>query len=233
MADAERAARIGAIVAGVVRQTVRDAGASGIVLVDDGSPEATLIRRWCSDALGGAVHAVDPQDAGAVVEWAQRHGAAGRDDAAVGPDGSAAREDAGLGGEAHRFLARCVARRAGALVASPVNKTALLLGGEPPPEPLLPLGDLYAGQVRALAGGWSGPAAVRELADRAGGIDMLDAALVRLVDERRSPADALAELPDGVADAVLRAFEAGRFGRRRLGLVPKLGARTPGIDLFA
>ncbi|MBI4545907.1 MAG: hypothetical protein HY703_11975 [Gemmatimonadetes bacterium] len=44
---------------------------------------------------------------------------------------------------------------------------------------------------------------------------------------------ALSALPPALRDAVIAAFEAGRFARRRLGLVPKPGARTLGVDLFA
>jgi hypothetical protein len=62
-------------------------------------------------------------------------------------------------------------------------------------------------------------------------VDVLDAALERLVDGRESPSAALAALgPD--ADEILRLYERGRYYRLRPGLVPKLGARTIGVDLF-
>ncbi|HEU5210255.1 MAG TPA: hypothetical protein VFU06_12750 [Longimicrobiales bacterium] len=118
-----------------------------------------------------------------------------------------------------------------ALVAAASNKTAALLGGALP-GPLLPLGDLWASQVQALCGAWSGPRELQELAGRAGGIDALDAALAMLVDRRRLPEEATAVLPDDAAGTLLALWERGRFARRRLGLVPKLGARTIGVDLF-
>ncbi len=43
---------------------------------------------------------------------------------------------------------------------------------------------------------------------------------------------ALEPLGAAAAAEVGRAIEAGRFARRRIGLVPKLGGRTLGIDLF-
>jgi hypothetical protein len=134
--------------------------------------------------------------------------------------------------EPHHMMLRLGAAASGLLAAHPVNKTTLLLGGAPPPEPLLPLGDLYASRVAALAGGWSGPPALRRLAERAGGIAALDTALAGLLEERREAEDALAALPPEAAAEVRARLAAGRFHLRRLGLVPKLGARTPGVDLF-
>jgi len=216
--DARRA-RIVAIIAGVLRQAVRDAGATAIVLPDDGSPEATLARECCVAAVGepGVIMVAAPSAA-----QLERL-------AAVAGDGGPADV---VAAEAHRYLARLEAERRSALLAHPVNKTALLLSARVPPEPLLPLGDLYASQVEALAGGWTAPPAVRELARRAGGVAVLDAALIGWLEERRELAAALARLPEEGRAAVRAALEAGRFARRHVGLVPKLSARTPGIDLF-
>jgi hypothetical protein len=118
------------------------------------------------------------------------------------------------------------------LLAHPADKTCLLLGGAPPDAALLPLGDLWGSQVQALADGWDAPEPVRALAEQSGGIAALDAALSRWIDERADAAESLAALPAGAGAAVLEAFEAGRLHRRRAGLVPKLGGRTVGIDLF-
>lgn len=120
----------------------------------------------------------------------------------------------------------------GALLTVPANRTALLLGGMLPLADLLPLGDLWASQVAALAGGWSAPQPVRDLAHGAGGVERLDAALAGMLDGRQPRQEALAGLPDEVAAAVLRSYDAGRHYRLRPRLVPKLSARTLGIDLF-
>lgn len=225
MADGGVAARVSAVIGAVAAQAVRDAGARGIVLLHDGSPEAELARDWLSAAIGGdgvwPVPAPDADAARAAYD-AVRPGSGAEGDAPA---------PATLIAQAHRLAARCVALDRHGLVADPANKTALLLGGRVPAEPLLPLGDLYASQVAELAGDWSAPPATRKLIDAAGGIAAVDAALIRRVDERRPPAEAFGPLPDG-GRAVRSAFDAGRFHRRRVGIVPKLGRRTLGIDLF-
>ncbi|HLU26119.1 MAG TPA: hypothetical protein VKZ58_10490 [Longimicrobiales bacterium] len=214
------AARVASVVGEVVRETVRAAGATGVVLLDDGSPEAGLCAAWCAAALGDDAVLRLPTPAEdrvrRLVETAGRPFTGSRYELE----------------EAHRFLARLEAASRNALVANPINKTALLLGGAVPPEPLLPLGDLYASQVQALAGGWSGPEEVRRLADEAGGVDALDQALVALLEERRLERDDRSETPSAVRTALLRALHSSRFARQRCGLIPKLTWRTIGIDLL-
>jgi hypothetical protein len=130
-------------------------------------------------------------------------------------------------------VGRVLARERNALLLHPANKTALLLDPVFPPEPLLPLGDLYAMHVEALAGGWTGGEELRNLAERAGGVAVVDAALDEIVERRQPPERALAHLPEAVRRDILQRWHAGRFWRRRPGLVPKLSGRTLGIDLFA
>jgi hypothetical protein len=117
-----------------------------------------------------------------------------------------------------------------ALPAHPANKTALLLGGELPPEPLLPLGDLWATDVLALCGGWSASPEVETLATEAGGIEALDGALRRLIDGRG--ASALDALPAKAAARVRAMLAAGSAGRRYPHVVPKLGGQTLFADLY-
>jgi len=121
----------------------------------------------------------------------------------------------------------------GLLTASPINKTVLLLEPRPVPETLIPLGDLYASDVRAVAGGWQGTPIVHRMEALCGGIDVLDAALRARFEERHSLPDTLAKLPEPARAAFAEALERARFARGRAGLVPKLGTRTAGIDLFA
>ena len=128
------AQRIETIVAGVVRQAVRDAGARALIVLDDGSPEATLAHAWCAAALGPGSVAL--ARGGAIARDMPRLFAphpAGREIAAMDP--------ATLAEEARRLEARLLADVGGSLVliAHPANKTALLLGAVAPPEPLLPL----------------------------------------------------------------------------------------------
>jgi hypothetical protein len=147
-----------------------------------------------------------------------------------------------------RYRARIVAQERNGLTAHPANKTALLLGRSIPPEPLLPLGDLYATDIEQLTGSWSGPPELHELADlirreeRAGIVaDILPASGIYQVDstlramfERWVPAEeAVADLPAACRGPFLEAVQRGRFWRERAGLIPKLTTRTIGIDLFA
>ena len=143
------------------------------------------------------------------------------DDGGTGEDAPRAAE------ELRRMRARLVAD---AVPAHPASKTVLLLGGELPPEPLLPLGDLWAAEVAELAGGWSAPPSVARIAEAAGGIEALDAALAAYFD-RRDPRGLHALAPEA-RRAVAAALAAGRASRRWPRTVPKLGARTLGVDLF-
>jgi hypothetical protein len=211
MTDA-RWTRIAAIVGAVARQALADRGAHRVALLDDGGPEAELAARILAAELG--------DDAVLRITVSERE---------MEPVLHLAPEVSGerIAEEMRRMKARL---SPGTLPANPANKTALLLGGELPPEPLLPLGDLWASEVAALCGGWSAPAEVRAIADAAGGIDALDAALRTHVDSR-DPA-ALGVLPGDAADAVRCALAAGRASRLNPRVVPKIGARTLGVDLF-
>lgn len=123
------------------------------------------------------------------------------------------------------------ARLTNALAAHAASKTELMMGGALPPEPLLPLGDLWATDVLALGAAWSASAELRSIADEAGGIETLDAALRRRVDRR----DSLGwdeGLPLPVRERVRLAIRAGAAWRRDPLIVPKLGSRTLGTDLF-
>ncbi len=186
----EREARLGRIVAGVLDEAIRCAQCSGLLVVDDGSPETRLLQRWCQRHLGGRHVSARP---GQIQE---------------------------LAGE------RLLSARA-------TNKTALLLSSSFPGERVLPLGDLYATQIRELAGGCSVPADVQELADVAGGIDALDAALASCFESWLPAGKAAEQLTYPARGPFLEAVRAGRFWRERAGLIPKLSTRTIGIDLFA
>lgn len=203
--------RIAEVIGAVARQALADRGAHRIALLDDGGPEADLAATILSHALGDDAVVrvtVDDAEVESVLHLA----------ADVGRDA--------LRREMRLLKARLVP---GALAADPANKTALLLGTIPP-VPLLPLGDLWASDVAALAGGWSAPVPVIEIAERAGGVEALDDALRSRVD-RREPRG-LDALPSAAADAVRSALAGGRAARMHPVLVPKIGFRTLGVDLF-
>jgi hypothetical protein len=118
------------------------------------------------------------------------------------------------------------------LLAHPANRTALLLGGRPPRADLLPLGDLAASQVQRIAGGCTLPPAVEAVAASSGGVATLDAALAQWLDGRQDAATAFRAVDAAARDRVLELYARGRWFRLWPRLVPKLGARTLGIDLW-
>lgn len=207
-----RFGRIAEIVGAVARQALHDRGATRIALLDDGGPEADLAARMLARALGeeGVIRVTASE---AEVESVLH----------LAPEATPET----LRHEIRRLRARSTP---GALAAHPGNKTALLLNARLPPEPLLPLGDLWASEVAELAGGWSAPGPVLRIAELAGGIQGLDDALRAYVD-RRDPAG-LDSIPSAAADAVRQALAAGRAARMHPILVPKVGTRTLGVDLF-
>jgi hypothetical protein len=192
------------VVSGVVARAVTDAGAGGVVVLDDWTPEGELTYEWLVSGLGedrvwrGAslasnVHGADP-DARLIAAWRG-------------------------------------ARERSALLAHPASKTTLLLNGPLPRADLFPLGDVYASQVVELAKAWTVPPDLAGLIGSAG-LAAVDAALQRLVDGRETPASACRDLPMEAAQELIHAYEGGRWYRLRRGLVPKLCQRTLGIDLF-
>lgn len=200
----DRAEDIRAIVGDVIRSAVAAAGADGVVVLDDWTPEGELAyewlvtalseeRVWRGSALASNVQGMAPAEAQLLGIW--------------------------------RFT-----RDGSALVAHPACRTALLLGGPLPRADLFPLGDLSAGQVVALAGDWSPPPELESILARAGR-DALDGALARLLDGRESLPSAFGGLGEDAA-LVAALYERGRYHRLRPRVVPKLSARTLGVDLF-
>ena len=200
-------------IAAVVRNALAVGGFTRVALLADGSPEA----KFCADLLEQHLGleavvsvAAEEDNLESVLRLLPR---------------ALSREQ--VAGEWRRLLARVVPN---ALSAAATNKTALLLGGPLPPEPLLPFGDLYASEIEGMAGGWSAPRRVRQFAEAAGGMARLDAMLRGRL-ERRDP-DALHPLGEALAAEVEEALATSRWFRLTPLLVPKLGVRTLGVDLF-
>lgn len=167
-------ARVAWVVRGVVQQAIRDAGISGLRLVEPASAASKLVERWCETTF--------------------------------------------VAGEP-------------ALGVSALNKTELLLADVSVHADLYPLGDLYASELATFAPGAVVSRSVAELAAAAGGLEQLDAGLRGLLDERRTADAAFAGMRH-VRDEVMARLRATRFRRTQTGIIPKLGARTIGIDLF-
>jgi hypothetical protein len=228
-------ARVERVVRRVCSAAVRDTAAAGIIVLDDWSPEGELVyewlvrefgeeRVWRAASVASNLHAPEAggaRSARAVPGTGDRGDRGGRDTREL-PDSR----------DVEAVAALRAAREQGALVAHPVNRTALLLGGRPPWADLLPLGDVWASQVERLTGRWSAPANVEACVAAAGGVGALDEALSRLLDRREAERDAVRDLPEEAAAEVLRLYARGRPFRLRPRVVPKLSARTLGIDLF-
>jgi hypothetical protein len=127
---------------------------------------------------------------------------------------------------------RAGASRGDGLRIHAASKTALLLG-EAPHADVHPLGDLYHSQLVTLIGQFEPSEGIRELAGLCGSTETLDRVLQRFFDERMPWERAAADLSEGARRELRHRLDAARFKRTRVGLVPKLGARTLGIDLQA
>ena len=110
------------------------------------------------------------------------------------------------------------------------SKTALLLGAGEPAD-LLPLGDLFHTQLRELIGDHALPTGLTELANALGGAETLDRVLQAYYDQRLDWGRATAGLDARARVLLEQQLEAARFRRGRVGMVPKVGGRTLGIDL--
>lgn len=201
--DPRRARRI---VCGVIRAGIRDTGREGVVLAAPPSGPGDLLGEWMEEE--GLLF--EPPDA--VRRVARKHGLPSVDDP-----------------EVYRAAARLLARRRNLLPLHPIHKTVLLLGGAPPPEPLLPLADVYASELNR----WCEPVPRPPLLeDRdAGTVEAVDRALVGYLEERLPWAEAASGLDEELRDAVAGALARGRWYRLWSPVTPKLGHRTPGIDL--
>jgi hypothetical protein len=122
-------------------------------------------------------------------------------------------------------------RDATALTVSPATKTALLLAGVDQPVDLTPLGDLYLTEAASFHRAIRPAGSPAEFAKAAGGIEIVDDCLRRLLDERRDADAAFAAVPHLREPMLLRMTQT-RFRRARAGIIPKIGPRTVGIDLF-
>lgn len=204
-------ARIRTIVVGVVEAVLEARAARGVVLTGPESPERRLLLRWLGE------HAAVPDEE--TVERV-RDGLAG-----VRPDAPPVVVDE----EARRAVAHTVAAAEDFVCASVIHKTALVLGSELPPEPLLPLGDVWASEVAAVAGGCTLPAALAGVGPAT--LVSVDRALRAHLEEGRDREDALAPLELALRERLTELLARRRWGRFRTPVVPKLGLRTVGIDL--
>lgn len=203
--------RIRTIVVGVVETTLEERAARGVALTGPKSPERQLLLRW----LGPRATVPDEERVERV-----RDALSG-----VHPDAPPVAVEE----EARRAVARTLAAAEGLVCASVLHKTALVLGDGLPPEPLLPLGDVWASEVAAVAGGCTLPAVLEGVEPAT--LAAVDRALRACLEEGRDREHALAPLESALRERLADLLARRRWGRFRTPVVPKLGPRTVGIDL--
>lgn len=209
--------RITRVVVAVVAEAIREADAHGVVLASSPRPETALLERWFT-AAAITVKIPDAEVVRAVADSLE---------AGLGGDGSEA--VARSNEEAHRTAARVIANREGLIPVSAANKTELIWADRLPPEPLLPLGDLYASQIHALAGACTVPLPLVDIdPDR---LRAVDTAIAQVVEDGLRPDVAFAALPSELRDAALSAMRRSAWKGTLPPVVPKLSKRTLGVDL--
>ena len=209
--------RIARVVVAVVAEAIREADAQGVVLASSPRPETALLERWFS-AAAITVKIPDGEVVRAVADSLEA--SLGRDT----PEAVARSQQ-----EARRAAARVIANREELIPVSAANKTELIWAERLPPEPLLPLGDLYASQIHALAGACTAPLPL--LGIEPGRLRAVDKAIAQVVDDGVRPDVAFPELPTELRDAALSAMHRSAWKATLPPVVPKLGRRTLGVDL--
>ncbi|MEE8148655.1 MAG: hypothetical protein V3T24_13685 [Longimicrobiales bacterium] len=209
--------RVARVVVAVVAEALREADARGVVLASSPGPETALLERW----FAAAAITVKTPDAEVVQAVA--------DALETNRSGDAAEAAAWANEEARRAVARLIAAREELIPMSAANKTELIWAKRLPPEPLLPLGDLYASQIHALAGACTAPPPLAGIdPDR---LDAVDKAVAQVVEDGVRPDVAFAQLPSELRDAAISAMTRSAWKATLPPVVPKLGRRTLGVDL--
>lgn len=209
--------RITRVVVAVVAEAIREADAHGVVLASSPRPETALLERWFT-AAAITVKIPDAEVVRAVADTLE---------ASLGGDASEA--VARSNEEAHRAVARVIANREELIPVSAANKTELIWAERLPPEPLLPLGDLYASQIHALAGACTAPPPLVDIEpDR---LRAVDKAIAQVVEDGVRPDVAFVELPSELRDAAFSAMHRSAWKGILPPVVPKLSRRTLGVDL--
>ena len=237
--DPHRASRI---VTGVLKEALRASGRVGVV-VSGGGPEATILLSWLdragiprnipSDAALEAARtnllAVWDGEPPASPQIGQRSGSPPL--RLGGAEGSTleAAPDWDLEAEASALAGAALARPLGLLHLGTANKTCLLLSWALPTQPVLPLGDVYASQVRHLVGSCTLPPCLRDAPP--GTLQDVDGALRAYLEEGFRQEEALGGLAEPLRREVLAGLARARKAWHPLPLIPKLSGATLGLDL--
>ncbi len=199
----------GRLLADVVLAEVSRTRAAGVVLASPPGVATDLLRGW----LEGRTHVVIPDPA--IVS------AVGRALAAVGTDGER------VEGAAWRAVAETWGVGKGFLPIGSTNKTELLLDPAPLPARVLPLGDVWASQLREHLGSASLPPVLAGAAPDE--VAAVEGALREYFERGLAPDAAFGGLGE-LEQPVRAALDAAEARTRGL-LVPKLTPWTVGLDL--
>ena len=253
------------VIEAFLRDHLRESGRKGFVLGMSGGIDSSLVAKLCADAAGAsrvlgiampetAANSADERDAKG---WAKRLGIGFRT-IAIGPmvAGIAKHlkvpksDRVGLGNVKARvrmIVLYQVAHDEDRLVIGTGNKSELALGyftkwGDGGSD-LLPIGDLYKTQVRAMGRHLGLPKAILDKVPTAGlwpgqtdegelgmPYEVLDRILLGI--ELRFSAEEIAKRADADVKQVLRIerLVATSVHKRKMPLIPKLGIRTFGLD---
>jgi hypothetical protein len=200
------------IVTGVIKEALGASGRSGVV-VSGGGPEEALLARWMEQA---GIARVVPSDAaveGAVAILLE---------VGVFPDRS-------LQGEASALAGSALARVQGLLHMGTANKSSLLLSDTFPTQPAFPLGDLYASEIRVMAGSCTLPPCLRGASDET--VRAVDLALRAYLEEGFDQNEAFGGLEESMRQDLLESLAGARKAWNPRPLIPKLSKATLGLDL--
>jgi hypothetical protein len=196
----------GQIIAGVVRTFLRTSGRTGLHLIGGGPGERILAGVWLSGLVNGGEPDPGDQESPEMESWQEE--------------------------EEKRFRARIAAHEMNGEVAHLANRTYLTLAQRLPPERVLPLGDVRASEVLAMAGPPLLPPPFQSIAGDPVALGELESAIDAWV------AGAAIEGPgwraagaDGVGHSLDETLRRGFLTRAQDRVVPKLGGSTPWIDL--
>lgn len=221
------------IIVEVIREALRSTGHQGVAL-SGGGPEQALLEEW----LGAAgIPCLSPSEA-ALTQATQLLDAvtgspAGTPSSAKGREGpsrsGSEREEIPrpAGGPALAGLAQALA--GDLLLAGTANKTQLLLSPSRLIQPVFPLGDLHASEIRLLAGRCTLPSCLHGRTEL--DVEAVDRALVAYYEEGAGEGDAFGDLDSGLRETVLKALAAARRRWQVTPLIPKLRSATLGLDL--
>ena len=221
--DPHRAFRI---IIGVLEEALRSSGRAAFVL-SGGGPEERLLTTWL-DVAGLSWQAPSLDSLQAAKRLLVGVGHDGQPTVAA-PRGAAPERDPDPDAEASALAGAALARASGYLHLGSANKTCLLLSAHAPIQPVLPLGDLYASQVRFLAGSCTLPPCLQHVPAEV--LEGVDAGLKAYLEDGFHRHQALAGLPEAVHRKILDAQAAARRAWHPIPLIPKLSRATLGLDL--